>query len=263
MRFYTKNKRYFVPNLYSERRFEETFTHGEVLKRHDARNVNKLDAYRRLLHHMISHFIIPNVGHKSSITNMHSFVMLALYEHRRMNFIFMTIEHMLATQSSSTKCLLYSCFITKIFQHFMINLVGVGDHLGPGKIYNQHTFKRIGFERNDEGLLIREDNGDEEEGIEPENMDEEETNEEDIRREMRSKKRQERMEEGQSSVDTAQIMDRIATMQAQLNDRLNDINGNLLIRLDELDEKIIEINNQVIRLERGGKDTDKDEEEDD
>ncbi|KAI5650499.1 hypothetical protein M9H77_36504 [Catharanthus roseus] len=131
MRFYTKNKKCFDQNLYSERRFEEIFTHGEVLKRHDNRTVNKLDAYGRLLHHMISNIIIPNVGHKSSITNMHSFVMLALHEHRRMNFVFMAIEHMVATQSSSTKCLPYGCFITKIFQHFVTNLVGVGDHIGP------------------------------------------------------------------------------------------------------------------------------------
>ncbi|KAI5650444.1 hypothetical protein M9H77_36449 [Catharanthus roseus] len=76
------------------------------------------------------------------------------------------------------RCLPYGCFITKIFQYFVINLVRVGDHVGPGKIYNQHTFKRMGFERNDEGLLIRggqqgsydddeEDNGDEEEGTSP------------------------------------------------------------------------------------------------
>ncbi|KAI5675572.1 hypothetical protein M9H77_06522 [Catharanthus roseus] len=224
MRFYTKNKKWFDPNLYSERRFEETFMHGEVLKRHDDRNVNKLDAYGRLLHHMIANIIIPNVGHKSSITNMHSFVMLALHEHRRMNFGFMAIEHMLAAQSSSTKCLPYGCFITKIFQHFVINLVGVGDHIGSGKIYNQNTFKRMEFERNDEGLLIRggqqgsdddddeEDNGDEEEGNEPKSMDEKDTNEEEIRRQMISRKRQERTEEGQSSVDTTQIMDRIAAI---------------------------------------------------
>ncbi|KAI5666889.1 hypothetical protein M9H77_16742 [Catharanthus roseus] len=122
IRFYTKNKKCSDPNLYSERRFEEICTRGEVLKRHDHRNVNKLDAYARLLHHMISNIIIPNVRHKSSITNMHAFVMLALHEHRRMNFGYMAMEHMLATQSSSTKCLPYGCFITKILQHFVNNL---------------------------------------------------------------------------------------------------------------------------------------------
>ncbi|KAI5671854.1 hypothetical protein M9H77_12218 [Catharanthus roseus] len=210
MFFYTKNKKFFDQNLYSEKRFEEIFTKGIVLKRSEDRIVAKLDAYRRILHHIISNIVIPNVGHKSSITNMHSFVMLAMHEHRKMNFGYIAIEHMLATQSSSKKCLLYGYFITKIFQHFEINLVGISDHIGPGKIYNHNIFKRMGFERNDEGLFIRggqqrsnddeEDNGDEEEGNEPESMDDEE---EDIRREIRSKKRQERTEEGQSSVDMA------------------------------------------------------------
>ncbi|KAI5653290.1 hypothetical protein M9H77_30477 [Catharanthus roseus] len=250
MCFYTKNKKFFDPNLYSEKRFEEIFTNGIVLKRSEGRTVAKLDAYGRILHHIISNIVIPNVGHKSSITNMHSFVMLAMHEHRKMNFGYIAIEHMLATQSSFTKCLSYGCFITKIFQHFVINLVGVGHQIGPGKIYNQNTFKRMGFERNDEGLLIRsrqqgsdddddkEDSGDEEEGNEPEGMDEEDTNEEDIRREMRLKKRQERTEEGQSSVDTAEIMDRITALQAQLNDRLDDLN-----------DKIVDIQNRVMRLE--------------
>ncbi|KAI5672238.1 hypothetical protein M9H77_12602 [Catharanthus roseus] len=200
------------------------------------------------------------MGHKSSITNMHSFVMLAMHEHKKMSFGYIAIEHMLATQFSSTKCLPYGCFITKIFQYFEINLVGAGDHIGPGKIYNQNTFKRMGFERTDEGLFIRggqqgsddddeEDNGDEEEGNEPESIDDEE---EDIQREMRSKKSQERTEEGQSSVDTVLILDRIAAMQAQLNDCLDDLN-----------DKILNIQYRITRLEQGGRDTDEDEDKDD
>ncbi|KAI5662875.1 hypothetical protein M9H77_22198 [Catharanthus roseus] len=155
IRFYTKNKKCFDPNLYSERRFEEIFTKGEVLKRHDDRNVNKLDAYEILLQYMISNIVIPNVGHKFSITNMHSFVMLVLHEHRRMNFGYMAIEHMLATQTSSTKCFPYGCFLTRVFQYFVLSLVGVGDPIGARKIYNKHTFKRMGFAKNEEGMLVR------------------------------------------------------------------------------------------------------------
>ncbi|KAI5667786.1 hypothetical protein M9H77_17639 [Catharanthus roseus] len=173
IRFYTKNKKCFDPNLYSEKRFAEIFTRGEVLKRHDDRNVNKLDAYGRVLHHMISNITIPNVGHKSSITNMHAFVMLALHKHRRMNFVYMAIEHMLATQSSSTKCLPYGCFITKILQHFVINLVGIGDHIGQGKIYTQQTFKRMGFEKDEDGTFIRGGQGDDDNDEEDDDEDEE------------------------------------------------------------------------------------------
>ncbi|KAI5652640.1 hypothetical protein M9H77_29827 [Catharanthus roseus] len=70
---------------------------------------------------------------------------------------------------------------------------GPNDHIGISKIYNQNTFKRMGFSRNEDVRLIRgsqEEDCDskeeeEDEGNEPENMDEDETNEEEIQREMR------------------------------------------------------------------------------
>ncbi|KAI5678056.1 hypothetical protein M9H77_09006 [Catharanthus roseus] len=82
-----------------------------------------------------------------------------------------------ATQTSFTNCLPYGCFLTKVFQYFVLNLVGVGDHIGVGKIFNKHTFKRIGFSRNEEGMLSDEDD-DENEGQEAMNVDEEESEEE-------------------------------------------------------------------------------------
>ncbi|KAI5668056.1 hypothetical protein M9H77_17909 [Catharanthus roseus] len=169
MRFYTKNKKCFDLILYSEKRFEELFTKGIMLKRSEDRTVDKLDAYGRILRHIILNIIIPNVGHKSSIKNMHSFVILAMHEHRKMNFGYIAIEHMLATQSSLTKCLPMVVFIPRI--------------------YNQNTFKMMGFSNNEEGKLIREgqeedsENSKEEEekeGNEAKNMDEDETNEEEI-----------------------------------------------------------------------------------
>ncbi|KAI5657441.1 hypothetical protein M9H77_26234 [Catharanthus roseus] len=229
IRFYTKNKKCYDLNLHSERRFEEIFTKGEVLKRHDDRNVHKLDAYGRLLHHMISNIIIPNVGHKSSITNIHSLVMLAFHEHRRMNFGYMAIEHMLATQTSSTKCLPYGCFLTKIFQYFVLNLVGVGDPIGAEKIYNKYTFKGMRFERNEEVMLVRggqdesnEDNKHDEgnEGQEEMNVDEE--------------KRPERVEEGSSSESMTQIIDMIASLQASMNSRFDVLDGHF----EALDRKV-------------------------
>ncbi|KAI5671661.1 hypothetical protein M9H77_12025 [Catharanthus roseus] len=161
IRFYTKNKKCFDPNPYSEKRFEELFTKGEVLKSNDDRNINKLDTYGRLLHHKISNIIIPNVGHKFSITNMHSFILLALHEHRRMNFGFMAIEHMLATQTSSTK------------------------YVGERRT------------RSDEEEEEEEDEG--QDAMNVDEVVSEEPEEETFRREMRQKKRQEMVEEGQSS----------------------------------------------------------------
>ncbi|KAI5664536.1 hypothetical protein M9H77_23859 [Catharanthus roseus] len=119
-------------NVVTSRRFEEIFTKGIVLKRSEDRTVDKFDAYGRILHHIISNIVIPNVGHKSSITDMHSFAMLAKHEHRKMNFGYISIEHMLATQSSSTKCLPYGCFLTQVFQHFYILLFRPNEHIRIG-----------------------------------------------------------------------------------------------------------------------------------
>ncbi|KAI5653950.1 hypothetical protein M9H77_31137 [Catharanthus roseus] len=114
---------------------------------------------------------------------MHSFVMVALHEHMRMNFDFMAIEHMLATQSLPPS----------IFHM----LVGVGDHIGPGKIYNQHTLVRMGGQDNSDEEGDYNDEQEEMNGSEEESGSKMEV--ERIRRETRRKKRQERMEEGSFS----------------------------------------------------------------
>ncbi|KAI5658824.1 hypothetical protein M9H77_27617 [Catharanthus roseus] len=188
-------------------------------------------------------------GHKSSITNIHAFVMLAMHEHRKMNFGYIAIEHMLATQSSSTKCLFYDCFLTKVFQHFKITFFGPNDHIGIGKIYNQNTFKSMGFSGNEDGKLIRggqeedsENSENEKEGNEPEENDSE-MKKKIIRRETRKKNKQERTEEGSSSGSMNQVMEMIASLQTSIN-----------TRLDALDGKISDIQERLMRLEARDRD---------
>ncbi|KAI5667731.1 hypothetical protein M9H77_17584 [Catharanthus roseus] len=135
------------------------------------------------------------------------------FDDRMLNTILGTSEN--ATQNSFTKCFPYGCFFTNVFQYFLLNLVRIGDHIGIRKIYNKHTFKRMGFSRNEEDMLVRggqedddeEEDEEEDEGQDAMNVDEEvseeEPEEENLRREMRQKKRQERVEEGQSSGDVS------------------------------------------------------------
>ncbi|KAI5658752.1 hypothetical protein M9H77_27545 [Catharanthus roseus] len=77
--------------------------------------------------------------------------------------------------------------------------VGVGDHIGIEKIYNKHTFKRMGFSRSEEGMLVRrgqesdeEEEKEEDEGQDAMNVDEEvsqeEPEKETFRRKIRPKK---------------------------------------------------------------------------
>ncbi|KAI5678649.1 hypothetical protein M9H77_09599 [Catharanthus roseus] len=194
IRFYTKNKKCFDPNLYSEKRFAKIFTRGE-----------------------------------SSITNMHAFVMLALHEHRRMNFGYMAIEHMLATQSFSTKCL---------------------PHGGQDD------------DDNDE-----EDDDEDQEDMDMEEEDSDEETEVEIqRRETRQKKRQERTEEGLSSGSMNHLMDMIASLQTSINTRFDAFDSrfevldgkvsNIQERLDALDQKMTDTQERVKRLEQGGGDGD-------
>ncbi|KAI5667063.1 hypothetical protein M9H77_16916 [Catharanthus roseus] len=51
IRFYTKNKKCYDPNLYSEKRFAEIFTKGEVLKRHDDRNHHHSKCRAQIIYH--------------------------------------------------------------------------------------------------------------------------------------------------------------------------------------------------------------------
>ncbi|KAI5664092.1 hypothetical protein M9H77_23415 [Catharanthus roseus] len=108
-------------------------------------------------------------------------ILETLYEHKKMNFHYIAVEHMLGTQSSSAKCLPYGCFLIEVFQHFKITFFGPNDHVVIGKIYNQNTFKRMGFSRNKNGKLIKggqevdSEKEEEEEGNEPEDVDEEES----------------------------------------------------------------------------------------
>ncbi|KAI5653297.1 hypothetical protein M9H77_30484 [Catharanthus roseus] len=101
----------------------------------------------------------------------------------------------------------------------------------------------MGFEENEEGLFVRggenENDEDDDDGEQEEiNVDEEESDTE--------PERQEKMEEGSSSVDMAQLMARIITMQSQLNSRLDDIDGKLHNRLDDIDEKIVDIQDRFL-----------------
>ncbi|KAI5680612.1 hypothetical protein M9H77_01839 [Catharanthus roseus] len=127
----------------------------------------------------------------------------------------------------------------KVFQYFMLNLVGIGDHIGIGKIYNKHTFKRMGFSRNEE-------EEEEDEGQDVTNIDEEtseeEPEEESFRRELRQKKRQERVEEGQPSEGMSEFMEMMASIQATIDSRF-----------DALDGKISDIQERVMRLEARGR----------
>ncbi|KAI5653522.1 hypothetical protein M9H77_30709 [Catharanthus roseus] len=147
-------------------------------------------------------------------------------------------EHMLATQCSSTKCLSYGYFITKILQHFLINLVGIGDHIGHGKIYTHQTFKRMGFEKDEDGTFIQSGKDDDDNDEEDDDEDQEDMD----------------MEEEDTSLQTS-----INTRFDAFDYRFEVLDGkgsNIQERLDALYQKMTDTQERVKRLEQGGGDRD-------
>ncbi|KAI5667583.1 hypothetical protein M9H77_17436 [Catharanthus roseus] len=137
--------------------------------------------------------------------------------------------------------------IWKVIQYFLLNLVGISDHISIWKIYSKHTFKRMGFSGNEEDDESDEEEEEEDdEGQDAMNVDEEvseeEPEEETFKREIRQKKRQERVEEGQSPGGMSQLIEIMASMQASIN-----------YLFDALDGKISDIQEKVVRLEARGK----------
>ncbi|KAI5658533.1 hypothetical protein M9H77_27326 [Catharanthus roseus] len=137
----------------------------------------------------------------------------------------------------------------EVLQHFKITFFGPNDHIGIGKIYNQNTFKRMGFSMNEDKKSTRggqeedsenseeeEEEEEEEEGNEPEESDSE-MEEERIRRETRKKKRQEGMEEGSSSGSMNQVMEMTAFLQTSINTRLDVLDGKISNILKKLEAK--------------------------
>ncbi|KAI5669448.1 hypothetical protein M9H77_19301 [Catharanthus roseus] len=188
---------------------------------------------------------VDNVPHQWIVTRIGGRD-IAFNDRLRMNFGYMAIEHMMATQSSSTKCLSY------------------------GKIYTQQIFKRMGFEKDEDGTFIRggqgdDDNDEEDDDENEEDMDmeeedsDEETEVEIQRRETRQKKRQERTEEGSSSGSMSHLMDMIASLQTSMNTRFDTFDGcfevldgkisNIQERFDTLDQKMTDTQERVKRLE--------------
>ncbi|KAI5666574.1 hypothetical protein M9H77_16427 [Catharanthus roseus] len=90
-----------IPNLFEDIGWGSLLTVNKLYypeityESYENLHMGRIQRHENMNHqwHMISNIVIPNVGHKSYITNNHSFVMLALHEHRRMNFGYMAIEH--------------------------------------------------------------------------------------------------------------------------------------------------------------------------
>ncbi|KAI5666299.1 hypothetical protein M9H77_16152 [Catharanthus roseus] len=180
------------------------------------------------------------------------------FDDRLLNHILETPQDGIRFYTKNKKCFDQNLYSERRFEEIFTRREVLKSH-DNRNIYNQQSFKRIGFEKNEEGAFIRggqegddDDEKDDDEDQEGMNVEEEESEEETEveihRRETRQKKRQERIEEGSSSGSMSQLMDMIASLQTSINTRFDTFDGrfevldgkvsNIQERLDALDHKM-------------------------
>ncbi|KAI5683507.1 hypothetical protein M9H77_04735 [Catharanthus roseus] len=185
------------------------------------------------------------------------------FDDRFLNHILETPQDGIRFYSKNKKCFDLNLHSERHFEEIFTRGEVLKRH-DDRNIYNQQTFKRMGFEKNEEGAFIRggqegddDDEEDDDEDQEGMNVEEEEsegeTEAEIHRRETRQKKRQERIEEGSSSGSMSQLMDMIASLQTSINTRFDAFDG----RFEVLDGKVSDIQERLDALDHKMTDTQK------
>ncbi|KAI5676872.1 hypothetical protein M9H77_07822 [Catharanthus roseus] len=122
-------------------------------------------------------------------------------------------------------------FYTKNKKCFDPNLYSEKRKMNFGYIAIEHMLAINPHQQNVCSMVVflpsEEEEEEEEEGNEPEDMDEDETNEEEIQRKLRRKKQQEKAKEGPSSGSMTQLMELIASLQASMNSRFDNLDGKI------------------------------------
>ncbi|KAI5681514.1 hypothetical protein M9H77_02742 [Catharanthus roseus] len=175
------------------------------------------------------------------------------FDYRLLNTILRTPENGIRFYTKNKKCFdpnLYSeRRFEELFTKFVITLV-------LEKSTTNIPLKEMVFSKNEEDMLVRgrqddnnESDEDDERNEEKEamNMDEEESleehEEETCRREMRQNKRQEQVEEGQSFVSVCQLMDMIASLQVSMNSRFDALDG----KISDIQERVYKKNKRYTK----------------
>ncbi|KAI5681738.1 hypothetical protein M9H77_02966 [Catharanthus roseus] len=150
------------------------------------------------------------------------------FHDRMLNTILGTPKNGIRFYTENKKCVFIPTYIGREdLKNYSLNEKFLRGMMTEIQIYNKHTFKRMGFSRNEEGMLVRggQDDNDESdeddegnEGQEAMNVDEEESEEkpkqETFRREMRQK-------------NMSQLIDMIASLQASMNSRFDTLDGKI------------------------------------
>ncbi|GAV79746.1 hypothetical protein CFOL_v3_23209 [Cephalotus follicularis] len=135
----------------------------------------------RFLHHAVCTHILPKAGGFDEVTHMEAYTMYHMITGRRINVLFLLINHMHSIHDRENAILGYSNIITKILQYFNIDLTGEvhhdlhsADKLGKGTLgrmgFKKHKRTGTWIPRDEDSNRVVEEEGEAEIGEEAENI---------------------------------------------------------------------------------------------
>ncbi|GAV89153.1 hypothetical protein CFOL_v3_32572, partial [Cephalotus follicularis] len=142
------NQRSWVTRQDFNRQDCVTLLFGENADHVQRMYTRNLPLHYRFLHRAVCTHILPKAGGFDEVTHMEAYTMYHLITGRKINVLFLMLNHMHAIHDRENARLGYSNIITKILHFFNVNLTGEVNHplqsvdkLGKG------TLGRMGFKK--------------------------------------------------------------------------------------------------------------------
>ncbi|GFS43266.1 hypothetical protein Acr_00g0084460 [Actinidia rufa] len=98
----------------------------------------------------IVHNIIPKAGHYNQVTTMDAFIIYKAAIDESLNLNYIILKEMADVRNHNTRALYYGALLTKVFNHFTVNLRGQRNQ-GISKGFSMNTIKKgIDFDSSEE-----------------------------------------------------------------------------------------------------------------
>ena len=103
--------------------------------------------HARLIHHVITHCIVPRNGSYSNVTNYDIFLTWAIATNHKLDYASLIFDKFLDIMSHSSSGLGYGMALTRLFKYFDIQLDEESDmhELTEHEIYSERTFHQMHY----------------------------------------------------------------------------------------------------------------------
>ncbi|GAV58251.1 hypothetical protein CFOL_v3_01785 [Cephalotus follicularis] len=142
------NQRSWVTSQDFNRQDRVTLLFGENADHVQRMYTRNLPLHYRFLHRAVCTHILPKAGGFDEVTHMEAYTMYRLITGRKINVLFLMLNHMHSIHDRENARLAYSNIITKILHFFNIDLTGEVHHpLQSADKIGKGTLGRMGFKK--------------------------------------------------------------------------------------------------------------------